>query len=110
MTVLETVVIAISLYPRSAPPEARQSLLRFFVWLALFAPLTIFLQIKFCLDHLLIALGVVVDVLALGALQLDEIVLGHTRSSDKSIVGNFSGADGRDRTDDLHFTKVLLYH
>lgn len=80
MTVLETVVIAISLYPRSAPPEARRNLLRFFVWLALFAPLAIFLQIKFCLDHLLIALGVVVDVLALGALQLDEIVLGHTRS------------------------------
>lgn len=46
--------------------------------LALFAPLAIFLQVKFCFDHLLIALGVVVDVLANGALQLDQIVLGHT--------------------------------
>ena len=80
------------------------------MWLALFAPLAILFQVEFRFDHLLIALGVVVDVLTNRALQLDQIVLGHTCITGKSIVRNFSGADGRDRTDDLHFTKVLLYH
>ena len=42
---------------------------------ALFAPFAILLQIKFRLDHLFIALGVVIHVLAHGTLEFDQIVL-----------------------------------
>lgn len=41
-------------------------------------PLTMFLQLQSRLDRLLVLRGVVVQIMTLGALEFDKIVLGHT--------------------------------
>ena len=66
------------------------------------------------LDGLLVLARVVVHFLAVGTGQLDESVLGHTRWAEVTRKpcfwqGPHDGADDRDRTGDLRFTKPLLY-
>jgi hypothetical protein len=80
------------------------------------------LHLKTGLELLLVLLGVIVHPLALGALQLDEVVLGHmgfrlmgavcvkrflpSRPSLRVIV---AGATSGGRTQDRQFTKLVLY-
>src|SRR6187397_278308 len=54
-----------------------RSLFRLLVGGVLLAPLAVLLHLKTGLELLLVLLGVIVHPLALGALQLDEVVLGH---------------------------------
>ena len=91
------------------------------------APFAKFGDLKARLDRLLVLPGMVVDVLAFAALQLDEVVLRHSDgvqyrkilaetgknvqrwSADGHSAQTWPGADGGNRTHDLRFTKALLY-
>lgn len=71
--VLETFVMPF----HYTPIRGQSNLLRLFMQRVLFVPLAILFEFDFGFDHLLIALGVVIDMLAHRALKFDEIVLRH---------------------------------